>query len=105
MTELSDYYLERLGSHSPAVVPIPLRVGANTIGRLPTNHIVLNSKYASRRHCTIYVTETDQLMAKNDAVRILHTLIEFEFEFMNLISSQQTESSSMASKKSIETLN
>ncbi|XP_037044454.1 uncharacterized protein LOC119080290 isoform X2 [Bradysia coprophila] len=67
MTELSDYYLERLGSHNPAAVSIPLRVGANTIGRLPTNNIVLSSKYASRRHCTIYVIDTNKLTAKNDA--------------------------------------
>jgi pSer/pThr/pTyr-binding forkhead associated (FHA) protein len=32
-----------------------LRVGLNTIGRLPDNHIVLEEIYVSRRHCTILV--------------------------------------------------
>lgn len=87
MTELSDYYLERLGTHNPAAGSIPLRVGANTIGRLPTNNIVLSSKYVSRRHCTIYVTDTDQITAKNDAVRVSqYNCLEYTLNFRTIIS-------------------
>lgn len=67
---LSDYYLERMGSYDGDLASIPLPIGANTIGRLPTNNIVLNSGYTSRAHCTIYVTETGQVIVKNHSVRI-----------------------------------
>lgn len=69
---ISDFHLERLGQHDTdvALASIPLKFGANTIGRLPTNNIVLTSKYASRAHCTIHVTETGQVAVKNDVVRI-----------------------------------
>lgn len=68
---VSDYYLERLGAHDTdvALASIPLKIGPNTIGRLPTNNIVLTSKYASRSHCTVYVTETGQVAVKNDVIR------------------------------------
>jgi pSer/pThr/pTyr-binding forkhead associated (FHA) protein len=33
----------------------PLRVGMNTIGRLPDNEVVLQDPYVSRRHCAILV--------------------------------------------------
>ena len=34
---------------------IPLRVGMNTIGRLPDNDIVLDDPTVSRRHCAVMV--------------------------------------------------
>jgi hypothetical protein len=33
----------------------PLRVGVNTIGRLPDNDVVIQGPYVSRRHCAILV--------------------------------------------------
>lgn len=72
-SNFSDFHLERLGSHNGICASIPLTFGANTIGRLPTNNIVLNSRYASRTHCTIYVTETGQVAVKNDIVSIALT--------------------------------
>jgi hypothetical protein len=33
----------------------PLKVGLNTIGRLPDNDVVLTDPYVSRRHCAILV--------------------------------------------------
>ena len=33
----------------------PLKVGLNTIGRLPDNDVVLDDPYVSRRHCAILV--------------------------------------------------
>jgi hypothetical protein len=33
----------------------PLRVGVNTIGRLPDNDVVIEGPYVSRRHCAILV--------------------------------------------------
>lgn len=33
----------------------PLKVGINTIGRLPDNDVVINGPYVSRRHCAILV--------------------------------------------------
>lgn len=33
----------------------PLKVGINTIGRLPDNDVVINGAYVSRRHCAILV--------------------------------------------------
>jgi hypothetical protein len=33
----------------------PLKIGLNTIGRLPDNDIVLEDPYVSRRHCAILV--------------------------------------------------
>jgi hypothetical protein len=37
----------------------PLKVGLNTIGRLPDNDVVLQDPYVSRRHCAILVHATD----------------------------------------------
>ncbi|KAJ6621258.1 hypothetical protein Bhyg_17634, partial [Pseudolycoriella hygida] len=55
-------HLERLGPRNEL---IPLSIGANTVGRLSTNKIVLNSKYVSRSHCTIIVTEINRVTLKN----------------------------------------
>ena len=33
----------------------PLRLGLNTIGRMPDNEVVLEDPYISRRHCAIVV--------------------------------------------------
>lgn len=33
----------------------PLRVGVNTVGRLPDNDVVIHGPYVSRRHCAILV--------------------------------------------------
>jgi pSer/pThr/pTyr-binding forkhead associated (FHA) protein len=33
----------------------PLRLGLNTVGRLPDNDVVINDPYVSRRHCVIVV--------------------------------------------------
>lgn len=35
--------------------PRPLKVGVNTVGRLPDNDIVVQDAHASRRHCAIVV--------------------------------------------------
>ena len=37
----------------------PLRVGLNTIGRLPDNDVVVSDAYVSRRHCAILVHAED----------------------------------------------
>jgi pSer/pThr/pTyr-binding forkhead associated (FHA) protein len=37
----------------------PLRVGVNTIGRLPDNNVVIQGAYVSRRHCAILVHARD----------------------------------------------
>jgi FHA domain len=37
----------------------PLRVGVNTIGRLPDNDVVIPGAYVSRRHCAILVHAGD----------------------------------------------
>ena len=37
----------------------PLRVGVNTIGRLPDNDVVVQGPYVSRRHCAILVHAGD----------------------------------------------
>src|SRR5947208_33618 len=33
----------------------PLKIGVNTIGRLPDNDVVIQGPYVSRRHCAILV--------------------------------------------------
>jgi hypothetical protein len=57
--------IEKLGPCSPATparfvlmdrdYAYPLKVGLNTIGRMPDNDIVLEDAYVSRRHCAILV--------------------------------------------------
>jgi pSer/pThr/pTyr-binding forkhead associated (FHA) protein len=37
----------------------PLRVGVNTVGRLPDNDIVLADPYVSRRHCAVLIHAGD----------------------------------------------
>jgi FHA domain len=37
----------------------PLKIGVNTIGRLPDNDVVLQGAYVSRRHCAILVHAGD----------------------------------------------
>src|SRR5919201_6299323 len=37
----------------------PLKVGVNTIGRLPDNDVVVQAPYVSRRHCAILVHAGD----------------------------------------------
>lgn len=37
----------------------PLKVGVNTIGRLPDNDVVIQGPYVSRRHCAILVHAAD----------------------------------------------
>jgi pSer/pThr/pTyr-binding forkhead associated (FHA) protein len=37
----------------------PLKVGVNTIGRLPDNDVVIQGPYVSRRHCAILVHAGD----------------------------------------------
>jgi hypothetical protein len=37
----------------------PLKVGVNTIGRLPDNDVVIQGPYVSRRHCAILVHASD----------------------------------------------
>jgi hypothetical protein len=37
----------------------PLKVGVNTIGRMPDNDVVLHGPYVSRRHCAILVHAAD----------------------------------------------
>jgi FHA domain len=48
-----DFWLRSQGS------TYPLKVGVNTIGRLPDNDIVLEGAYVSRRHCAILVHAGD----------------------------------------------
>jgi hypothetical protein len=49
----SDYWLmDHAGVY-------PLRVGVNTIGRLPDNDVVIQGSYVSRRHCAILVHAGD----------------------------------------------
>src|SRR5205807_1183113 len=38
----------------------PLKVGVNTIGRLPDNDVVVHAPYVSRRHCAILVHAGDR---------------------------------------------
>jgi pSer/pThr/pTyr-binding forkhead associated (FHA) protein len=38
----------------------PLKVGLNTIGRMPDNDIVLEDGYVSRRHCAVLVHSGDR---------------------------------------------
>jgi hypothetical protein len=56
--------IERLGEQLPAELDFavldkdaiyPLKVGLNTIGRLPDNDVVVPDPYVSRRHCAIMV--------------------------------------------------
>lgn len=69
MTEdLSTFRLERLGVHSEGAPVIFLKHGANTVGRTAANNIVCLSKYVSRKHCEIFVTETGRVTVKNDIV-------------------------------------
>lgn len=106
---ISDYHLERIRLPSNDAIPmiIPMRFGANTIGRLPSNNIVLSSIYASRRHCTIYVTETDQITVKNNAVSDIEFIALGNSNYQNNKPKkhfrQQTEYTSMANKKKIKT--
>lgn len=65
--ELSDFHLDRVGSYSAGFPPIFLKIGPNTVGRTPTNNIVCTSKYVSRKHCEIFVTDTG-VSVKNDIV-------------------------------------
>lgn len=44
---------------------VPLRIGHNTIGRLPDNDIVGNDAFMSRRHCAILV-HTNRLCELHD---------------------------------------
>ena len=37
----------------------PLKIGVNTIGRLPDNDVVIPGAYVSRRHCAILVHAGD----------------------------------------------
>src|SRR5437879_3038412 len=37
----------------------PLKVGVNTIGRLPDNDVIIQGPYVSRRHCAILVHAAD----------------------------------------------
>jgi pSer/pThr/pTyr-binding forkhead associated (FHA) protein len=37
----------------------PLKIGVNTIGRLPDNDVVIHGPYVSRRHCAILVHAGD----------------------------------------------
>jgi pSer/pThr/pTyr-binding forkhead associated (FHA) protein len=37
----------------------PLKIGVNTIGRLPDNDVVIQGPYVSRRHCAILVHAGD----------------------------------------------
>jgi pSer/pThr/pTyr-binding forkhead associated (FHA) protein len=37
----------------------PLKVGVNTVGRLPDNDVVISAPYVSRRHCAILVHAGD----------------------------------------------
>src|SRR5207249_10304052 len=37
----------------------PLKIGVNTIGRLPDNDLVIQGPYVSRRHCAILVHAGD----------------------------------------------
>jgi pSer/pThr/pTyr-binding forkhead associated (FHA) protein len=37
----------------------PLKVGLNTVGRLPDNDVVVSDPYVSRRHCVILVHAND----------------------------------------------
>jgi hypothetical protein len=37
----------------------PLKVGINTIGRLPDNNVVLEDPYVSRRHCAVLIHTGD----------------------------------------------
>jgi hypothetical protein len=51
--EGSDYWLlDKAGIHA-------LKVGVNTIGRLPDNDVVLTGEFVSRRHCAILVHAGD----------------------------------------------
>ncbi len=68
---ISEYHLERVGYHiGDSQNSIPLKIGANTIGRLPTNQIAITSKYVSRKHCSIHLTEDGQITVKNIIVSI-----------------------------------
>src|SRR5262249_39902485 len=50
----SDYWLiDQVGVY-------PLKVGVNTIGRLPDNDVVVQGPYVSRRHCAILVHAADR---------------------------------------------
>jgi FHA domain len=48
-----DYWLVDQGAIHP------LKVGINTIGRLPDNDVVIQGPYVSRRHCAILVHAGD----------------------------------------------
>lgn len=37
----------------------PLKVGLNTVGRMPDNDVVLEDAYVSRRHCAVLVHASD----------------------------------------------
>jgi len=37
----------------------PLRIGVNTVGRMPDNDVVIHDPYVSRRHCVIVVHAGD----------------------------------------------
>jgi hypothetical protein len=37
----------------------PLKIGVNTIGRLPDNDVVIQGPYVSRRHCAVLVHTAD----------------------------------------------
>jgi hypothetical protein len=38
----------------------PLKVGLNTVGRMPDNDVVLQDAYVSRRHCAVVVHTADR---------------------------------------------
>jgi len=60
----------------------PLRVGINTLGRYPSNDIVLNALSASRRHCVLLVHATGGCevydTASRNHTRVNHRVINHE---------------------------
>ena len=53
----------------------PLKVGLNTIGRMPDNDVVLQDAYVSRRHCAILVHLTGDYCELHDIASKNGTLL------------------------------
>lgn len=75
MTDETDFVLERLSSPHENFTKLYLKRGSTTVGRTTTNTIVCNSGFVSRKHCVITVTESNQVMVKNERVSLFSKLL------------------------------